>query len=98
MRCGIVGMGYSLRRGRSRYHSHDCTRFDGNCPPPTPDERPFEIVPSFSTVYSSISLATKDLKHQFGGVAPGALSDPAGAGETWRTVGGMATPTAWKTA
>ncbi len=38
---GNRGHGDALRRGRSRGHSHDCTRLDGNCPPEILGERAF---------------------------------------------------------
>ena len=52
---------------------------------------------SSSTLQCSISSTIKDLTHQPGGVALGAGSPPGVTGETCRTVGGSATPTAWNT-
>ncbi len=37
---GDRGHGDLLRRGRSRDHTHDCTRLDGNCPPTAQGKRP----------------------------------------------------------
>ena len=55
------------------------------------------IFGSSSTVKCCIFLINMDLTHQSGGVALCAASSPGVVGETCRTVGGNATPTAWNT-